>query len=124
MMRAGWRRCDAEGVDLVRRALDQVGGPTVFHDQARGAADALEREPVLAGAIHHLAGLEGAFGKALRLLLATGPEPSWRVAAFAVAAMDHQVLEDLREARARRSEADGDLDDEFAELDPFDEEAG
>jgi hypothetical protein len=54
LMRAGWRRYDAEGVDLVRRALDHADDPAVVREWARRAADALDRGPVLAGAIHRL----------------------------------------------------------------------
>ena len=101
MTRAGWRRCDAEHVDVVRRALAHAHDPVVVRGWAARAADALEHEPVLAGAIHYLAEREGAATAAWRLLLATAPEQRLGPAAFTLAVMDRVVLEEVRRARAR-----------------------
>src|SRR4051794_30076806 len=55
LMRVGWRRCDAEAIDIVRLALTHAREPAGARTWAVRAAKALATEPVLFGAIHQLA---------------------------------------------------------------------
>lgn len=70
LMRDGWRRCDAEAIDVVRLALTHAGDPKQSRTWAVRAAKALATEPVMLGAIHRLASEHETAGAALRLLLA------------------------------------------------------
>ncbi len=128
MMRAGWRRCDAEHVDVVRRALAHAHDPTAASTWAQRAADSLDRGPVLAGAIRYLAGQRGAATAAWRLSAATPPRRGFALLAFAQAAIDRSTIDVLR--RALETVADDDEGGELgaqaraAEDDELDELAG
>jgi len=106
-MRDGWRRCDAEAIDVVRLALTHAGDPKQSRTWAVRAAKALATEPVMLGAIHRLASEHETAGAALRLLLAAPTDQGLELARFFNGAAKASVVERLLEEHYLE-----DLDDE------------
>ena len=67
-MRDGWRRCDAEAIDVVRLALAHGDDRDECRAWAVRAATALSSEPVRLGAVRRLAD-DGSASAALCLLM-------------------------------------------------------
>ena len=55
LMNAGWKRRDAEDLEVVQDALEHARTGRPLHSWADRAARALRREPVLAGAVQRFA---------------------------------------------------------------------
>ena len=86
LMNKGWRRCYAEGIDVVRLALAHAHDPQSVRTWAARAAKALTLEPVVVGAIHQLAEEDVAMS-ALLLLVAAPKGQQTGLARFTYAAM-------------------------------------
>ena len=87
LMSKGWRRCYAEGIDVVRLALAHAHDPESVRTWAARAANALTKEPVLVGAIHQLAEGGDVAMAALLLLVAAPKSQQEGLARFTYAAM-------------------------------------
>lgn len=93
LMSKGWRRCYAEGIDVVRLALAHAHDPQSVRIWAARAAKALTLEPVVVGAIHLLAEDGGVAMSALLLLVAAPKDQQDGLARFTHAAMRAPRLE-------------------------------
>ena len=87
LMSKGWRRCYAEGIDVVRLALAHAHDPQTVRTWAARAAKALTIEPVVVGAIHLLAEDGNVAMSALLLLVAAPKGQQDGLARFTYAAM-------------------------------------
>lgn len=105
LMRDGWRRCDAEGVDAVRRALGAAHDSAHVAEAARLAAAALERGPVLAGANYYLARLEGVSVSARQLFFALAPSQPLGLMHFLATAKLKASLDAFTQSRAKARES-------------------
>lgn len=102
LVRDGWRRAEAEGVQTVRDALDHASHPDAKAWAARAAA-ALAKEPVRLAFLHRFADEETT--PALRqLFIAADPEHRQAIAALWFATERKGELEELREMRAHLAE--------------------
>jgi hypothetical protein len=90
LMTKGWRRCYAEGIDVVRLALAHADDPDTVATWAIRAARALSAEPVLVGAIHRLVADQAIASQAFELFIAA-PKPDRAVLARFFLAAARQV---------------------------------
>lgn len=70
LMNKGWRRCDAEAINVVRLALAHADDAKALRPWSARAATSLAKEPVLTGAVHRLTGDYAVAVAAFRLLVA------------------------------------------------------
>ena len=117
-MRRGWRRAEAESIVgliacvLAAKHAEHVR-PEQMRDLAGRAAHALQREPVLAGAVLSVAPLPGARQALLRLLQSAPDGPHPGMARLAYAAIAFELLNDAVDEHEEGD--DEDLDGEAFE---------
>jgi hypothetical protein len=99
LMSKGWRRCYAEGVDVVRIALAHADDPKDIRMWSARAAKALATEPVLAGSVHRLTGEAAIAVAAFRLLVAAPQGQGMPLARFFDAAASASQMQRLLEQR-------------------------
>jgi hypothetical protein len=112
LMRAGWRRCDAEAIEVVRLSLSHADDPQNVRTWAERAAKALASEPVLAGAIYRLAADDGVVQASLGLFLAAPDGQRTGLSYLFNAAMHRAESEAVLEQRYLDSLAEEDDDEE------------
>jgi hypothetical protein len=98
LTRRGWRRCDAEALQLVKYCLEHVNDDERLPLLADHAATALAKEPVLAGALMLFGQQEPVTRAASRLWRAAG-EDCWPLALLTSTAGLHIAVRRLGEAR-------------------------
>jgi len=100
----GWRRCDAEALQLVKYCLEHVNDDERLPLLASHAATALAKEPVLAGALMLYGRQEPVMRAAARLWRSAG-EDCWPLGSLAATAGMHTGLRLLGQSQAGSVEA-------------------
>lgn len=94
----GWRRCDAEALQLVKYCLEHTADSDRVPLLAGHAANALSKEPVLAGALMLFGRQEEARRPAGLLWRAAGDD-CWPLAMLAATAGLHAAIRSIAESR-------------------------
>jgi hypothetical protein len=125
LTRIGWHRCDAEGIDAVRAALQEVGRTRDLTPAALRAAQALQRGPVLAGASRLLVHDPRAVFRVITLIGSLPPaERSGGLVRLCGAAVDAECLRTLRLYRAALAESEADDRDDVDDFGGRDDRSG